>query len=33
MNAPVDIVQGLLEYERFDVEYDLEYAALNKPQR
>ena len=30
LNAPVDIVQSLLEYERFIDDYESEYVFLNK---
>jgi hypothetical protein len=30
LNAPVDIVQGILDYEAFDADYESEYIALNK---
>jgi hypothetical protein len=32
MGAPVDVVQALLEYEAFEVEFERELIALNKPE-
>lgn len=32
LNAPVDVVQNLIGYENFEVEYEAEYMALNRPQ-
>jgi hypothetical protein len=31
LNAPVDIVQSLLDYEKFEQDFDDEFKALNKP--
>lgn len=30
MNAPVDVVQSILDYEGFESAYEEEYIALNK---
>lgn len=30
MNAPVEIVQAILDYEDFDLDYEREYLLLNK---
>jgi len=30
LNAPVNVVQSILEYENFVYDYEQEYIALNK---
>jgi hypothetical protein len=30
LNAPVDVVQSILEYENFEADYSAEYARLNE---
>jgi len=32
LNAPIDVVMGMLEYERFLPEYEERFIELNRPE-